>query len=255
MLSHSWCVTTKVVYFYNLKSPVKLIIPKSTKSFLFKEGRKKIAWLLLSFWSLLRKAEEQLPPSSSPSLPPLTAVPLKWALTALELRCSGEGQEHPWGVGAHLSTSLDLLWAMLQCVLGWLKPSLCILSLFLILPMPKTQGCPHLHPWQPLSSAPSLPLGRQVVQLLSRVQLFVTPWTEARQASLSFTISLSLFNLMSIESVMPSNHLILCHPLLLLPSLFPSIGIFSNESALCKRTGQDKLTYWLKNNQVILSSF
>ena len=62
--------------------------------------------------------------------------------------------------------------------------------------------------------------------------LFVTPWTATFQASLSFTISQSLLKLMSIESVMPSNHLILCHPLLLLPSIFPSIMVFSNESAL-----------------------
>ena len=68
-----------------------------------------------------------------------------------------------------------------------------------------------------------------VVQLLSRVQLFVTPWTAARQASLFFTISQSLLKLMSIESVMPSNHLILCHSLLLLLSIFPSIRVFSNE--------------------------
>ena len=58
------------------------------------------------------------------------------------------------------------------------------------------------------------------------------PWTAARQASLSFAISQSLFKLMTIESVMPSDHLILCHPLLLLPSIFPSIRVFSNESAL-----------------------
>ena len=70
------------------------------------------------------------------------------------------------------------------------------------------------------------------VQLLSRVQLFVTPWTEARQASLSFTISQSLLQLMSMESVIPSNHLILCHPLLLLSSIFHSIRVFSNESTL-----------------------
>ena len=61
-----------------------------------------------------------------------------------------------------------------------------------------------------------------VVQLLSHVRLFVTPWTVACQASLSFTISWSLLKLMSIKSVMPSNHLILCPPLLLLPSIFPS---------------------------------
>ena len=69
----------------------------------------------------------------------------------------------------------------------------------------------------------------QSVQSLSRVRLFATPWTAARQASLSITDSWSL--LMSIESVMPSSHLILCHPLLLPPSIFPSIRVFSNESA------------------------
>ena len=73
------------------------------------------------------------------------------------------------------------------------------------------------------------------VQSLSRVGLFATPWTAARQASLSITNSQSLLKLMSIESVMPSNHLILCHPLLLPPSIFPSIRVFSNESVLCIR--------------------
>ena len=70
------------------------------------------------------------------------------------------------------------------------------------------------------------------VQSLSRVWLFVTPWTAACQAFLSITNTQSLLKLMSIKSVMPSNHLILCHPLLLLPSIFPSISVFSNESAL-----------------------
>ena len=71
------------------------------------------------------------------------------------------------------------------------------------------------------------------VQSLSRVPLFVTPRTAARQASLSLTTNTqSLFKLMSIKSVMPSNHLILCHPLLLPPSIFPSIRVFSNESVL-----------------------
>ena len=71
----------------------------------------------------------------------------------------------------------------------------------------------------------------QSVQSLSHVWLFATPWTAARQASLSITNSQSLFKLMSIESVMPSNHFVLCHPLLS-PSIFPSIRVFSNESAL-----------------------
>ena len=70
------------------------------------------------------------------------------------------------------------------------------------------------------------------VQSLSHVWLFVTPWTAACQTSLFFTISRSLLKLLSIESMMPSNHLILCQPLVFLPSIFPSIRVFSNESAL-----------------------
>ena len=77
------------------------------------------------------------------------------------------------------------------------------------------------------------------VHLLSCVQLFVTPWTAAQQVSLSITSFQSLFKLISIKSVMPSNHLILCHPLLL-PSVFPSIRVFSNESVLCIRWPE----YW-----------
>ena len=72
-------------------------------------------------------------------------------------------------------------------------------------------------------------------QSLSHVQLFVTSWTAVCQAFPSFTTSQSLLKLMLIESVMPSNHLILCHPLLLLLSILPSIRVFSNESALCIR--------------------
>ena len=78
------------------------------------------------------------------------------------------------------------------------------------------------------------------LQSLSCIRLFVTPWTAARQASLSITNSQSSLRLMSIESVMPSNHLILCHPLFLLPSIIPSIRVFSNESALCIRWSK----YW-----------
>ena len=73
------------------------------------------------------------------------------------------------------------------------------------------------------------------VQSLSHVRLFVTPWIAAHQASLSITNSQSLLKLMSVELVIPSNHLILCRPLLLLPSIFPSIKVFSNESVLCIR--------------------
>ena len=78
-----------------------------------------------------------------------------------------------------------------------------------------------------------------VVQLLSRVRLFVTPWTTASQSPLSFTISWSLFKFMSTELVMLSNHIILCRPLLLLPSIFPSIRVFSNEPALHIRWPKD----------------
>jgi len=74
-----------------------------------------------------------------------------------------------------------------------------------------------------------------VVQSLSCVQLFATPWTAACQASLSFTISWSLLKLKTLEPVIPSNHLILCCPLLLLPPILPSIRVFSNEMVLCIR--------------------
>ena len=88
------------------------------------------------------------------------------------------------------------------------------------------------------STSPALPGGFfqfNSVQLLSHVRLFVTPWTAARQSSLSITNSQSLLKLMSIELVMPSIHLILCHPLLLPSSIFPSIRVFSKESVLCIR--------------------
>ena len=106
---------------------------------------------------------------------------------------------------------------------------------------------PGIEPGSPTLQADALPseppgnlpynnkgslLAISLVQLLSSVQLFVTPLTAARQASLSITNSQNLPELMSIESVTPSNHLILCHHLLLLPSIFPSIRVFSNESAL-----------------------
>ena len=86
-------------------------------------------------------------------------------------------------------------------------------------------------------------------QSLSRVQLFVTPWTAARQASLSITNSRSLPKLMSIESVMPSSHLILCRPLLLLPAIPPSIRVFSNESTLHMRWPK----YWSFSFNIIPS--
>ena len=89
-----------------------------------------------------------------------------------------------------------------------------------------------------------------VVQLLSHVQLFATPWAAACQASLSFAVSQSLLKLVIIESVMLSNHLILCHPLLLLPSIFPSIRVFSSELALHIRCPK----YWNFSLSISLSS-
>ena len=88
------------------------------------------------------------------------------------------------------------------------------------------------------------------VQSLSRVRIFVSPWIAACQASLSITSSRSLLKLMSIESVMPSNHLILCRPLLLLPSIFPSIRVFSNESVLRIRWPK----YWSFSFTISLSN-
>ena len=88
-----------------------------------------------------------------------------------------------------------------------------------------------------------------IVQSLHRVRLFVTPWTAAHQASLSITNSRSLLNLMSIESVMPSNHLILRRHLLLLPSIFPSIRVFSKELVLCNRSPK----YWSFSFSIIPS--
>ena len=95
-------------------------------------------------------------------------------------------------------------------------------QLHILKDVPSPHPSPHADPVIQSSS----------VQSLSRVRLFVTPWTAACQASLSITNSWSSPKPMSIELVMPSNHLILCHPLLLLPSMFPSIRVFFNESAL-----------------------
>ena len=89
-----------------------------------------------------------------------------------------------------------------------------------------------------------------IVQSFSHDQLFTTQWTAAHQASLSFTISRNLLKLMSTESVMPSNHLILCRPLLLLPSIFPSIRVFSNESTLCIKWPK----YWCLSFSISLSN-
>ena len=109
------------------------------------------------------------------------------------------------------------------------------------LPFPPTGDLlyPGIAPESPALQTNSLPLGHEgnkstisSVQSLIHIRLFATPWTAARQASLSITNSRSLLKLMSIESVRPSNHLNLCRPLFLLPSIFPSIMVFSNESVL-----------------------
>ena len=102
-------------------------------------------------------------------------------------------------------------------------------------------SCTNRGIWWQIQQSIRLPLGvTVVVQSLSHVQLFETPWIAGHQASLSITNSWGLLKLMSIESVMPSNHLILYHPLLLLPSIFPSIRVFSNELAISIRRPK----YW-----------
>ena len=113
-----------------------------------------------------------------------------------------------------------------------------LLGLYLC-PVPPQHPTSHPIPWY--SKADPRPQVSSsvdiVVQSLGPVQLFLTPWSTARQASLSFTISWSLLKLMSTKLVMPSNHLILCHPLLLLPSVFSSVRVFSNELAV-RTSGQ-----------------
>ena len=119
----------------------------------------------------------------------------------------------------HLESSSHFLWLWLSCL-----P--LSLTRILVIPLDASGKFRIISPVKSL-----LPCQFSSVQSLSCVQLFVTPWTAARQASLSIANYHSLLKLMSIELVMPSNHLILCHPLLLLPSIFPSIRVFSNESA------------------------
>ena len=104
-----------------------------------------------------------------------------------------------------------------------------------VAPPPQCEGSPFSTLWPVFGTITPFNIGQIVVFVvlqLRHVQLFATPWTAAYKASLSFTISLSLPKLISIESVMPSNHLILCRPLLLLLSIFPNIRVFSNESVL-----------------------
>ena len=135
------------------------------------------------------------------------------------------------GTGAHQAPlSIEILqvrireWVVMPCSRGSSQPRnwtdvSCIAGGFF------TSWAPREAPWSQFSP----------VQSLSHVWLFPTPWTAAHQASLSITNSQSPPKPMSIVSVIPSNHLILCRPLLLLPSIFPNIRVFSNESALCIR--------------------
>ena len=111
-------------------------------------------------------------------------------------------------------------------------------SLFIIVNIWKQSKCPSTDEWIKMLWHIYMQMYFAIVQLLSRVRLFVTPRTAACQASLSITISQSFLKLMSIESVMPSNHLILCHPLLLLPSIFPIIRVFFPISQLFASDGQ-----------------
>ena len=113
-----------------------------------------------------------------------------------------------------------------------------IAALFMIARTGKQPICPLTDEW--IKKLQYIYTMGYSVQSLSHVQLFTTPWTAAHQASLFITNSWSLLKLMSIESVMLSNHLALCHPLLLPPSVFPSKGVFSNESVLCIRWPE----YW-----------
>ena len=119
-----------------------------------------------------------------------------------------------------------------------------IVRVSVYIPTNSAGGFPFLH------SLSSIYCLFSSVQLLSHVRIFVTPWTAARQASLSITKSWGLLKLVSIESVMPSNHLIFCRPFLLPPSIFPSIRVFSNQSVLCIMWPK----YWSFSFSISLSS-
>ena len=158
----------------------------------------KVVNLLLSLSGRLARVENALN-NLDDSTPPGDRV--------LPLRRGG------WIEGKARRVQSEHLEASLGWLFSWSQKVVFSLALFLLV----------------VGGRPEIP---RVVQLPGWVQLFVTPWTAARQASLSITISLSLLKLRSIESVMPSDHLILCHPLLLPPSILPSIRVFSSESVL-----------------------
>ena len=126
--------------------------------------------------------------------------------------------------------------------ISW-ENSWCLVAFKRLLALILSHHFRHTHTEVPQMQGP-----RVVVQLPSLIQLIATPWTAAHQASLSITSSRSLPKFMSIESVMPSNYLILCRPLFLLPSIFPSIRVFSNESALRIRWPK----YWSFSFSIIL---
>ena len=123
-------------------------------------------------------------------------------------------------------------WAMMDIIYINVKNNLLLQDLVYVCVW---GGCIDIYTYIDIDTDINICLPVSSVQVINSVWLFATPWTAELQASLSITNSRSLLKLMSIESVIPSNHLIFCHPLLLLPSIFPSIRIFSNESALCIR--------------------
>ena len=140
-----------------------------------------------------------------------------------------------YSCGPHLLSLISQLeqpWSCLSMVVNhWLLPQLsCHHTWRWPICSSDWQVIVHMHGWYWHADG-----GPVVVQLPSDVWLFTTPWTAVYQASLFFTISWSLPKFVSTESVMPSNHLILCCPLLLLPSIFPRIRVFFNESVLCIR--------------------
>ena len=153
----------------------------------------------------------------------------------------------PWTVASQASLSFTISWSLLKLMsIESVIPSshLIFCRTFLLMSsiFPSIRAFSiELAPWiqwpklMPELQHQSFQLTVVVVQSLSDVWLFVTPWTAARQASLSIANSWRLLRLMSIDLVKPSNHLILCHNLLLLPSVLPNIRIFSSESALCIR--------------------
>ena len=146
----------------------------------------------------------------------------------------------PWTAACHASLSFTISWSLLKLLsMAAVMPSnhliLCYPFLHLASIIPSIKIFSSESAFQirwPEYWSFSFSFSISSVQLLSHVRLFVTPWITARQASLSFTNSQSLPKPMSIESVMPSSHL-LCHPLLLLPPILPSIRVFSNKSTLC----------------------